>query len=117
MLRRSRGRPIESSGEEESESEVEEQILEAKPKKKGRLPIAPKWTGVLKFEEFMDDEPEVQFIIKDKNRLLEEIEDDLTVIREKKGLVLYHNELDEEEDDLRLTNYKSNKPELEVLAK
>ena len=65
----------------------------------------------------MDDEPPILHIIKDKNRLLEEIEDDPTIIREKKGLVLMHAELDEEESDLRLTNYKSNKPELEVLAK
>ena len=65
----------------------------------------------------MDDKPPILRIIKDKNRLLEEIEDDTAVVREKKGLVLYHNELDEEESELRLTNYKSNKPELEVLAK
>ena len=100
MLRRSRGKPIESSGEEEAEAESEEQIEEAQPKKRGRMPIEPKWTGVLKFEEFMDDEPSICHIIKDKNRLLEEIEDDPTVVREKKGLVLMHAELDEEESDL-----------------
>ena len=65
----------------------------------------------------MDDEPPILHIIKDKNRLLEEIEDDPADVREKKGLVLYHNELDEEVGELQLTNYKSNKPELEVLAK
>ena len=64
----------------------------------------------------MDEEPTIFMIIKDKNILLEEIEDDSTVIKEKKGLIILHDKLDEEEDELRLTNYKSPKPELEVLA-
>ena len=93
MLRRSRGREVESEGEEESSSGQEEQIEEEVPKKRGRKPMDPKWTRVLKFKEFMDEEPPSYLIIKDKNRLLEEIEDDTTVVKEKKGLIIKHDEL------------------------
>ena len=49
--------------------------------------------------------------------MLEELEDDPTVVKEKKGLIIKHEELEEADSDLRLTDYKTNKPELEVLAK
>lgn len=65
----------------------------------------------------MDEEPLIYPIIRDKNALLEEIEDDTTAVREKKGLIIKHEELEEADSDLRLTDYKTNKPELEVLAK
>ena len=45
----------------------------------------------------MDEEPPLFLIVKDKNRLLEEIEDDATVVKEKKGLILKHDKLDEDE--------------------
>ena len=64
----------------------------------------------------MDDEPPIFHIIKDKNNLLEEIEDDPTVIKEKKGLIISHDELSEDEDSLKLTDYKTLKPDLEDLA-
>ena len=65
----------------------------------------------------MDEEPMIYPIIKDVNLLLEEIEDDPIVIKEKKGLIIKHEKLEEKESDLRLTNYKTNKPELEILAR
>ena len=78
--------------------------------------MEPKWTRVLKFEEFMDDEPPSFNIIMDKNTLLEEIEDDTTVVKEKKGLIISHDGLKEDENSLKLSDYKTLKPELEVLA-
>ena len=48
---------------------------------------------------------------------MEEIEDDEAVVKPKKGLITMHEKLEEREEELRLTNYKVNKPELEVLAK
>ena len=65
----------------------------------------------------MDEEPPIFIMMKDQNRLLEEIEDDDTFIKPKKGLITLHEKLEEREEELRLTNYKVNKPELEVLAK
>ena len=65
----------------------------------------------------MDEEPLIYPIIRDKNALLEEIEDDATAVKEKKGLIIKHEELEVADSDLRLTDYKTNKPELEVLAK
>ena len=96
--------------------ESEDQIQEAKPRKRGPKPIEPKWTRVIKLEEFMDEEPPIFPIIKDKNGLLSEIEDDDTVIREKKGLIITHDGLKEDEDELRLVDHKTLKPDLEVLA-
>jgi len=64
----------------------------------------------------MDEEPPLFHIVKDKNRLQEEIEDDSTVVKEKKGLIILHDKLAEPEDELRLTNYKTNKPDLELFA-
>ena len=65
----------------------------------------------------MDEEPPIFIMMKDQNRLLEEIEDDDTFIKPEKGLITLHEKLEESEEELRLTNYKVNKPELEVLAK
>ena len=48
----------------------------------------------------MDEEPPSFPIIKDKNRLLSEIEDDNSVVKEKKGLIITHDGLKEDEGEL-----------------
>ena len=47
----------------------------------------------MKFTEFMDEEPALYPIIRDKNQLLQDIEDDATVVKEKKALIIKHEEL------------------------
>ena len=38
------------------------------------------------------------------------------MVKEKKGLILFHDKLKEDDGDLRLTDFKTLRPELEVFA-
>ena len=56
----------------------------------------------------MDEEPPLYSIVKDLNRLREEIEDDETIVRPKKGLILMHDELEQKESDINLKDHQLN---------
>ena len=116
MLRRSRGKSPEKSESEGSAQESEEEQEQIVPKKRGRKPIEPKWTRVLKFSELMDDEPPLYPLMKDLNQMREEIEDEEEKPRIGKGLILTHDGYTKDEWKLKLEDHQFNSKQLEVFA-
>ena len=97
MLRRSRGKSPEDSPSDDSAQENEEESQQIVPKKRGRKPEEPKWSRVLKFSQLMDDEPTLYPIVKDLNRLAEDLEEGAKVPKNFKGLIVISENLEKKD--------------------
>ena len=64
----------------------------------------------------MDDEPTLYPIVKDLNRLAEDLEEDAKVPKNFKGLIVISENLEKKDWAPRIEDHKLNKVQLEVFA-